>query len=296
MEEHGGRILERRNREYLSWIRVAEEALKEGDYGVAAHYFRRVANYFWLIRDKGEFEAFARRACECHLRAAEGMWNRGDHLRASSFYGMAAGGFREIGDKTKAESCDQRVSECYETIVREGFSSFLGGVKDLRRMGDHFEAEGKQERAAKCYREAAERAIKEGKLAVAAGLYRDAGECHRLLNDPEGAAKAYEKAADSYFKGERYFEAAWHYNLAGFLLISMRRFNEAQKLAGSAEIACLEGRVTVLLNHLTRVCEGLSKGNTLEAQEEWGKIRRKFKVEYATLVDNCFKALQEAHT
>jgi len=288
--------LELRNKEYLSWIRVAEEALKEGDYGVAAQYFRRAANYFWLIRDKEEFEAFARRACECHLRAAESMWNRGDHLGASSFYGMAAGGFREIGDKAKAEDCDQRVGECYEAIVREGFSSFPGGVKDLRRMGDHFEAEGDQERAAKCYREAAERATKEGKMAVAAGLYRDAGECHRLLNDPEGAAKAYEKAADSYFEGERHFEAAWHYNLAGFLLISMLKFDEARKLAGRAEIACLEGDVTVLLNHLTRVCEHLSKGKTLEAREEWGKIKRKFKAGYATLVDGCFKALQEAHT
>jgi len=288
--------LERRNKEYLSWIKVAEEALKEGDYGVAAQYFRRVANYFWLLKDQGEFEAFARRACECHLGAAESMWNRGDHLGASSFYGMAAGAFREIGDKTKAEKCDQRVSECYETIVREGLSSFSGGAKDLKRMGDYFEAEGYQERAGKCYREAAERATKEGKLAVAAGLYRDMGECHRLLKDSEGAAKAYEKASENYFKEKRYYEAAWHYNLAGFLLISMRRFNEARKLAGRAEIACLEGRVTVLLNHLTRVCENLSKGNTSEAQEEWEKIRRKFKAEYATLVDNCFKALQEAHT
>jgi len=288
--------LERRNKEYLAWIRVAEEALKEGDYGVAAHYFRRVANYFWLIRDDREFEAFARRACDCHLRAAEGMWSKGNYLGASSFYGIAAEGFREIGDETKAEKCDQRVSECYETIVREGFSSFSGGVKDLRRMGDHFEAEGNQERAARCYMEAAERAAKEGKLAVAAGLYRDAGECQRLLKDLEGAAKAYEEAAENYFKGERYFEAAWHYNLAGFLLISMRRLNEAYKLAVRAEIACLEGRVTVLLNHLTRVCGNLSKGNALEAQEEWGKIRRKFKAEYATLVDGCFKALKEAHT
>jgi len=288
--------LERRNKEYLSWIRVAEEALREGDYGVAAQYFRRVANYFWLIRDKGEFEAFTRRACECHLRAAESMWNKGDHLEASSFYGMAAEGFREIGDKTEAEKCDQRVSECYETMVREGFSSFPGGVKDLRRIGDYFEAEGNPEKAGKCYGEAAERAAKEGKLAVAAGLYRDAGECHRLLKDPEGAAKAYEKAAENYFKEERYFEAAWHYNLAAFLLISMRRFNEAQKLAGRAESACLEGRVTVLLNHLTRMCEHLSRGKTLEAREEWGKIGRKFKAEYATLVDGCFKALEEAHT
>jgi len=76
----------------------------------------------------------------------------------------------------------------------------------------------------------------------------------------------------------------------------MRKFNEAQKLAKRAENACLEGRVTVLLNHLTRVCEHLSKGGTLEAQEEWERIRRKFKAEYATLVDSCFKALQEAHT
>jgi hypothetical protein len=41
------------NKEYLSWIRVAEELQ------ICGPVFPPRRNYFWLIRDKGDFGTFA---------------------------------------------------------------------------------------------------------------------------------------------------------------------------------------------------------------------------------------------
>ena len=72
----------------------------------------------------------------------------------------------------------------------------------------------------------------------------------------------------------------------------MRKFEKTQELAGKANNACLEGRISVLLNELSRICAKLGKQEIRDAEEQWRRIKRKFKGSYVSLIDSCFKALR----
>lgn len=277
---------------YLEWVKSADGALERGDYEIAAQHFRRVAGYFCLVEHMDEFKAFARRAGKCYLEAARRLWDADNRLKASFLYRTAANCFREAGDDASATSCKMKVRGYYEGLTNRDFADFRGEAQDLKRVGDYFRVGADQESAGKCYLEAADRAVKEGKLMLAGGLYRDAGDCCLNLKNLKGAAEAYEISADSYFGGRKYFEAAWHYILAGFLVASMRRFEKTQELAGKANNACLEGRISVLLNELSRICAQLGKQEIHAAEKQWNRIRKKFKESYVSLIDSCFKALR----
>ena len=285
-------LVQKHSEAYLAWVKSADSALERGDYEIAAQHFRRVAGYFCLVGDMGEFKAFARRAGECYLEAARRLWDAENPLKASSLYKTAANCLREAGDEASATTCEIRVRGYYKGLVNRGFADFRGEAQDLKRVGDYFNLEGDHEAAGKCYLEAADRAVNEEKLTLAGGLYRDAGDCYRRSENPREAAEAYEMAADSYLGGRKYFEAAWHYNLAGLLAASMRGFEKAQELAGKANDACWEGRIPVLLNELSRICAQLGKQEIHDAEKRWERIRKKFKESYVSLIDSCFRALR----
>jgi len=253
---------------YIEWIRLAEGLIKEGDYEAAAQHIRRVAHYFKLNNDMGKFREFMRKTGECYLSAAEKLWNSGQAQRAFLPYIKALDCYREIEDYASAERCSLAVRKCYAMTVKDGLKIFRGSSLDLKYFGDYFRAEEEIEKAIECYEVAARKAIEEGKLILAGGLYRDAGDCSSLLKDVERATANYAMAADNYFKSEKYFEAAWDYSISGFLLISLKRFDEASIMAEKAKKACSMGNIFILLNHLSKVCEQLSKRNYYAAEEE----------------------------
>jgi len=280
-----------REREHLKWVKAADSAAAVGDYEAAATYLRRVADHLWLIGEQDGFKVFAGKACACYLKAAEAFWTVNERMKASSLYRSVVNYLREVGNTSAAEGYDSLVQKYYSALVEADFVDFKGQAQDLKHVGDYFRARDNYVDAGKCYGRAAEIAVKEGKTMLAGGLYRDAGDCYRRIEWYERAVEAYEKAADNYFQGEGYYEAAWYYNVCGFMVVSVRKLDKASTLAGKAQEACVKGNIGIFISDLSLICKSLSEGRILEAREQWSKIRRKFRETYVNLVESSFKAL-----
>lgn len=249
---------------------------------------RRIAHYFRLNGDMTKFREFTRKTGDYYLQAANGLRNSGNLLKASLLFVKAADCYREIEDHVSARDCGLAARKYCAIASEEGRAGLQGSALDLKRLGDYFRSEDDTEAARECYEMAATEALEEGKLMLAGGLFRDSGDCSSRLNDVERAVNNHTMAADNYLKSEQYFEAAWSYNVSGFLLISLKRFNEAAQMAGKAKRACNRGHAYPLVWSLSRICGLLSRENYLTAHGEWQKIRRKFKRSYINLVDSCF--------
>jgi len=278
------------NNVYLEWLKLAEESVEKGDYETAANHVRRVAHYFMLNKDTTRFKEFTKKTGDYYLCAAEKLRDSGQHLKTVLPYIKAAQCYRENGDYASAENCGLAIRRFYTSSAKDDLIVLQGSTHALKYLGDYFRGEDELEKARECYEAAARKAVEGGKTMLAGGFYRDAGDCSSLLNDVSRAADEYALAADNYAKAEKYFEASWHYNLSGFLLISLKRFEEALFLAKKAKSASSAmGSTFVLFDRLSKVCELLGEKDYLAAEEEWQTIRRKFKKSYADLVDSCFK-------
>jgi hypothetical protein len=141
---------------------------------------------------------------------------------------------------------------------------------------------------------AAEKMREEGRNILAAGLYRDIGDCYQALKEFGVAGKSYGTAADLFLLCDNYFEAARHYCESSFLFILAGRLQEASVAAAKAGFACDTGRIDVILNDLSEVCRLLCEGSLGEAEVRWGKIRMKFKRSYVDLVNSCFVSLSKS--
>ena len=281
-----------REEKHLELVREAEEALKQGRYEEAALLMQRAAAYSGLLGDMERFRVFMAKAGEFYEKAAELLWRAEGSLEASLLYIKAAKCYRDAGRRESAEKCNLTVQKYCKAMRRS--PRLEGSALDLKRIGDFLKDRGDLEGAGDCYRWAAEKAEEEGKLVLSGGLHRDAGNCRWLLDEVEKTAEEYSRAADKYFEAQEYFEAAWHYSLSGFLLILEGRFKEASMMAQKAGVACLEGKIPVLLGSMSRLCGYLSRGNLYAARREWFALRLKVKAEYAQLIERCFRKVKRA--
>jgi len=282
----------RRDEKHLKLVKAAEEALEQSNYEDAARLMQRAAAYSGLLGDMEKFRMFMGKAGEFYKKAAENLWRSEGKLEASLLYIKAAKCYRDAGHHESAEICNLMVHK-YCDAMRRSSPRFEGSALDLKRIGDFLKGRGDLEGAGDCYRWAAEKAEEEGKLALSGGLHRDAGNCRWLLEDIGKTAEEYSRAADKYFEAQEYFEAAWHYNLSGFLLILDGRFKAASEMAWKAGTACIEGKIPVLLDRMSRLCGYLSRGNLHDAEREWSTLRRKMKIDYAQLIERCFRKVRE---
>jgi tetratricopeptide (TPR) repeat protein len=161
----------------------------------------------------------------------------------------------------------------------------------LKAIGDYFVRKNDLENGVVLFQLAADKAREEGKNILAAGLYRDIGDCHQALKKFEAAGKSYGIAADMFLVCDNHFEAARHYCESSFLFILAGNLQEASVAAAKARFACDVGRIDIILNDLSEVCNLLSEKSLNEAEERWKKIKMKFKKSYADLVDSCFESL-----
>lgn len=109
------------------------------------------------------------------------------------------------------------------------------------------------------------------------------------MGNMEFASKSYLMAAEIYFRCQEYFEAAWHYCEAGFMLLCLKRHEEALEASEKAELACYKGQIEVFLRDLSQVCKLLSRGSVDDAEKIWGGLKAKFRKEYVQLVELSFK-------
>ena len=270
---------------------MAQEAIREGRDEEAALLLWKVGAHFGMLGDEEKFKELNGEAGRCYLRAAERLWENGKGLEASLLYIKAAKCFKNSGDEGLAQNCDRRVREYYSTLEGD-LAVFTGTSRDLKLIGDYFRARGSLRDAGRCYHLAAERAEEEGRQILSGGFYRDAGDCFWHLGDPLRAAQHYEAAAERYSEASRYFEAAWHYNIAGFLFIIAEEPERALSAARKANVAYLRGEIPTLFNSLSKICEFLAMEKFLEAEEEWLKVKRKFKRTYVDLIDSCFDVVR----
>ncbi len=270
---------------------MAQKAMREGRDEEAALLLWKVGAHFRMLGEEEKFKELNEEAGRCYLRAAEKLWENGKKLEASLLYIKAARCFKNSGDEGLVQECDRRVREYYSTLKGDP-TLFTGTSRDLKLIGDYFRAGGSLRDAGRCYYLAAEKAEEEGKPVLSGGFHRDAGDCLWHLGDPLRAAQHYEAAAERYSEASRYFEAVWHYNIAGFLFIIAEEAERALSMARRANVAYLRGEMPTLFNSLSKVCEFLAVGRLVEAEEEWLKVRGKFKRTYVDLVDSCFDVVR----
>lgn len=267
---------------------LAEEAFRRGDYESAARFFHYLVAHYSIMNDKLCRRRFAIRAGECYMLAAE---KTDDLAKAIALCLRAAEILKDCEDAEMAHSCGLKAWEYYiELINREDFRWNCEGIHALKLLGDFLTDEGDMERAAKVYWDAAEKALRSGKTYLASGLYRDAGDRYMKMGNIESASKSYLMAAEAYFKCQEYFEAAWHYCEAGFMLLCLRRHEEALEVSEKAELACYRGQIEVFLKDLSQVCKLLSMGFVNDARRIWDGLKAKFRKEYTQLVELSFKA------
>lgn len=277
---------------YLEWIKSAEEASEKEDYEAAARLYRHVTIHFGVNNDLPNQRKYAIKTGECHLKAARNHLAKNDLVKTVLSCAKAYGFFIEGGHENLAASCDAMIKECYDAIRSQGIAASNISNKDLKLLGDYFVKKGIFEDAAKCYQAAAENACENGKVVLAGGLYRDVGDCYRMLGDFEKAAENYATAGDMFLKGQKHFEAAQHYCQSGFLFIIAGKLDEASVVANKASLACDEGGIDVIMNDLSKICRLLSEKALVDAGELWSRIRMKFKGSYANLIDSCFDFLR----
>ncbi|MBS7607003.1 hypothetical protein KEJ14_04075 [Candidatus Bathyarchaeota archaeon] len=267
---------------------LAEEALRRGDYESAARFFHYLTAHYSIMNDKLCQRRFAIKAGECYMLAAEKV---NDLARAIALYLRAARIFRDYGDTEMAHSCGLKAWEHYTTLINEeGFRWDYEGIHALKLLGDFLTEEGDLERAARVYWDAAEKALRSGKIHLASGLYRDAGDRYMRMGNMGSASKSYLMAAEAYFRCQEYFEAAWHYCEAGFMLLCLKKPEEALEASEKAELACYRGQIEVFLKDLSQICKLLSKGSVHDAEKIWDGLQAKFRKEYVQLVELSFEA------
>jgi tetratricopeptide (TPR) repeat protein len=276
---------------HLEWIRTAEKAVKEANYESAARLYRHVSAYYGIINDELNRKKYAVKTGESYLDAGEAHLAQKDFIKAIIFFIKAADSFHEGEDEELTKRCEPKINECYIAVTKDGSLKAHSPIRDLKAIGDYFVGKNDLENGATLYQTLADKAREEGKHVLAAGLYRDVGDCHRALKDLEASAKCYSTAADLFLLCNNYFEAARHYCESGFMFIRAGKLQEASAAAAKASFSCDLGGIDVILNDLSEVCRLLSEKSFDEAEERWNKIRMKFKRSYADLVDSCFELL-----
>jgi len=290
-EEGNSRMSQTGFNTHLEWIRAAEKAAKEGNYESAARLYRHVSTYYGIINDELNQKKYAVKTGESYLGAGETYLVQKDYLKAITFFIKAADSFREGNDEELTRTSEAKINECHAMMKKDSSQRVYYNARDLKAIGDYFAGKGDLENSNIIYQAAAEKAREEGKNVLAAGLYRDVGDCHRALSDFEAAAKNYGVAADLFLLCDNHFEAARHYCESGFSFILAGKLQEASGAAAKAGFSCDVGRIDIILNDLSEVCRLLSEKSLDEAEERWNKIRMKFKRSYADLVDSCFESL-----
>ena len=98
-------------RAHFEWMRLAEEAVRNSDYEVAARSLRYVSVYFGLVDDSSKRREFAKKAGECFLQAAREFENRKDLpkavllcIKAARYYCESGFLFIRVYDLDKAHS------------------------------------------------------------------------------------------------------------------------------------------------------------------------------------------------
>lgn len=266
---------------------IAENYLRKGDYENAARFFRYLMVHFRMAKDNPNYRKFAIKAGECYMRAAEKV---NSSAKAVMLYHRAVEAFQEAGSTEMIHLCSSKMWESYAAMRGSKFGEDSESLHAFKIAGDYFMDSGDFKKAAIIYQDIAEKALKSGRLLLAGGLYRDVGVCHQRMDDLNKAVDFYVRAADLYFKCQEYFEAAWNYCRAGFLLIRLRRLKEASDIAERAELACHEGQMEIFLRDLSYICKLLSQGLVYEAEENWKRIKWKFNRKYIQLVEDSFQA------
>jgi tetratricopeptide (TPR) repeat protein len=278
---------------HLEWIRSAEKAVKEGNYEVAARLFRHVSTYYGIINDEPNRRKFAVKTGESYFNTGEVHLANEDFSKAIMFFIKATDSFREGEDEKLVERCKYKIDECYIAIKKDSSLKVHSNARDLKAIGDYFVRKNDLENGVQLFQLAADKAREEGKSILAAGIYRDIGDCHQALKGFEAAGKNYGTAADLFLMCDNHFEAARHYCESSFLFILAGKLQEASVMAAKAGFACDIGRIDVILNDLSEVCRLLSEKSLDEAEERWSKIRMKFKKSYVDVVDSCFESLSK---
>ncbi len=281
---------------HLEWIRNAEKADREGDHESAARLFLHVSTYYGIAKDEPNRKKFAVKSGESLLNAGEACLAQKDVSKAIVLFIKAVGSFRDGGDDELAELNKSKVSECYEKLRTGDSLKSHGNLWGMKAVGAYFAERNELETAVEVFQLLAERARAEERHVLAAGLYRDVGDCHRSMENREAAAKSYGAAADMFLLCDNFFEAARHYCESSFQFVLARELQEASVMAAKAGFACDAGKIDVILNDLSEVCRLLSQESLGEAEACWNKIRRKFKKSYADMVESCFKAVNALGT
>jgi tetratricopeptide (TPR) repeat protein len=276
---------------HFEWIRSAEKAVKKGNYESAARLFLYASTYYGIVNDEPNRKKFTVKSGESLLSAGEAYLAQKNIVKAIIFFIRAFGSFRDGGDNELAERYKYKINECYAKIKADDSLKANNNIRDLKAIGDYFVGGNDLEDAVEIFQLIADRAREEGKHVLAAGLFRDMGDCHRTLKNFGAAAKSYGKAADMFLLCDDFFEAARHYCESCFYFILAGELQEASVMAAKAGFACDVGQIDVILNDLSEVCRLLSQKSLDEAEEYWNKIRKKFKKSYVDMVDSCFKVL-----
>lgn len=271
-------------------IKLAENALRIGNYEDASRFFRYLMMHFGAINDEPNKRIFAIKAGECCMLAAEKA--RGSP-RALILSVRAAEAFQEGGELEMARLCSSKIWEHYATINEGEPRRESEVVHALKVFGDYLVSSGNLEKAAIVYSHAAKNASESGRILLAGGLCRDAGDCYRKIGNLECAIEYYTKAADAYLHCREYFEAAWNYCKVSLIFTCLGKMKDAFQAAEKAESACYRGEIGIFLKDLSRICKLLSQGALNEAEENWNKIRAKFSGENARLVESSFQAARK---
>jgi len=282
-----------KNKAHLEWIKIAEEAVKRGDYETAARYYRYVTIHFGILNDMDNMKKFTIKTGECYLNAGKNL-QEDEPIAALQFYIKASNCFREGQNKQKIKRCDSLIESLYDSIWKDEIIKSCKDAFELKKIGDYF-INHDLSKTIKCYEAAAKKALESGKPNLSGSLYGVLGECYASLKKYEDAAKNYARSAGIYYECRECFEAAWRYCLSGFYFILSGNLNQASFMATRAESVCIEDKINVILNDLALICKFLSEGSINEAKKRWVNIRRKFKEKYVKLIESCFQTLNSAN-
>ena len=97
-----------KNKAHLEWIKIAEEAVKRGDYETAARYYRYVTIHFGILNDMDNMKKFTIKTGECYLNAGKNL-QEDEPIAALQFYIKASNCFREGQNKQKIKRCDSLI-------------------------------------------------------------------------------------------------------------------------------------------------------------------------------------------
>lgn len=281
---------------HLEWVRNAEKADREGDHGSAARLYLHVSAYYGIAKDEPNRKKYAVKSGESLLKAGEACLAQNDVPKAIALFIRAICSFRDGGDDELAELHKGRISDCYAQLRIGDSLKSQGDLREMKAVGDYFAGRNELETAVEVFQLLAERAREEDKHVLAAGLFRDVGDCRQASGNLKAAARSYGASADMFLLCDNFFEAARNYCESSFTSILAGELQEASVMAAKAGFACDAGKIDVILNNLSEVCRLLSQGFLEKAEDRWAKIRRKFKKSYVDMVDSCIRTLYEQET